>query len=266
MNDQEELAQISVTFAEQFGAEWLPKFEQISQTIRETQTALAAEGKECALLPNSYTVQCAQKQYARISQFCGELWGALTDWQSAMVPLYPDADSIATAAACQSDSLVREEDFAVYQREGVLVIQMPFPIKRYAKRKTTAPALDQLKVKLSKFLQEKKPVLVGDNLFSFWYVYPVTKKRNRWYYPDNDNYLTKPIIDTVCEALFIQDKGTDTYLFSATVLCSDIPPGTYLFIAPQSDVAHDFRRQENALIFLKEIRSAGQGKSVLISD
>jgi len=266
MNKQEELAQIAVPFAERFGAEWLPKFEQISQTIRETQTALATEGKECALLPNSYTLQCAQKQYARISQFCGELWEALTNWRSAMVPLYPDADSIAAAADCQPDSLAREEKFAVYQREGVLVIQMPFPIKRYARRKTTAPALDQLKAKLSQFLQVEKPALVGDNLFSFWYIYPTIKQGNRWHYPDNDNYLTKPIIDTVCEALFIQDKGTDTYLFSATALCSDVPSGAYLFIAPQSDIAHDFRRQENALTFLKEIRSAGKGKSVLVSD
>lgn len=264
MNRQEELTQISISFAERFGAEWLLKFEQISQAIRETQAALAAEGKECASLPNSYTAQCAQKQYVKISQFCGELWEALTNWRSAMVPLYPDADSI--AAASQLISLERAKDFAVYQREGIIVIQMPFPIKRYDRRKTAAPALDQLKAKLSQFLQEKKPVLIGDNLFSFWYVYPITKQENRWYYPDNDNYLTKPIIDTVCEALFIQDKGTDTYLFSATALCSDVPSGAYLFIAPQSDTAHDFRRQENALIFLKEIRSAGEGKSVLVSD
>ncbi len=111
MNKQE----IVVEFAERFGSEWLPKFKSVSRSIRETQASLEAEGRERATLPNSFTLQCAQKQYVKVSQFCGELWNALTDWRSAMVPLYPDADS--AAAYPPLLPLAQQNKFEVCQRQ-----------------------------------------------------------------------------------------------------------------------------------------------------
>lgn len=251
MNDKKELRRIVIAFARQFGTEWLPKLNSAVQSILETQSSLNAEGMEEAISSDSYTLQCAQRQYIKMSQLCGELWETLTGWENAAVPLFPDVEYDSVLPEC---NLNEQCDFLVADSEGVLLIRMPFPIKRYAKRKTSAPALGALKKELLSFLSEKESSfsVSGDNIFYFWYVYPQKENNQRWYFPDNDNYLIKPIIDTICETLSIQDTGTDTWLFSATALCSAVPEGAYVFLVPQSDTAHDFRRQKTVTDFIRK--------------
>lgn len=255
MNNDEELRLSILEFAERFGKEWLPKLQSVSRSIQETMIALDLEGKELSMIPGSYSLQCAREQYINVSQLCGELWETLTNWENAIVPLFPDVDC---EAELPKNKLEEREGFSVSEKEGVVLIQMPFPIKRYAKKKTSAPALGNLKEKLLRFSDLNKHTfsIAGDNIFYFWYVYPLPEKGQRWYYPDNDNYLIKPIIDTICEALAIQDKGTDTFLFSATALSSEIPEGAYALLVPQADMEHDFRRQTDALRFIKKVRGA----------
>lgn len=251
---KEDLRHITLGFAQRMGAKWLPKLEKTERILRETQAALVSENEEDIALSDSYALACAQRQYAELSRLCGELWESLTDWKSAAVPLFPSADSVAAAKELPSSN--KDNLFTIKEADGVICIQMPFPIKRYAKRKAAAPALDILRAELLRFLSttENLSVISPDNIFYFWYIYPMIEECDKLYYPDNDNYLVKPIIDTVCEMLSIQDKGTDTYLFSATALCSDVPEGAYLLLAPQADTVHDFRSQENALAFLRKFR------------
>lgn len=252
MNEKTELQKTVVKFAQQFGIEWLPKFNRVIESILETQSSLNAEGVEGAISSDSYTLQCARRQYMITSQLCGELWETLTNWKNATIPLFPDVDYDSILPETDFD---KKCDFLVEESDGVVLMRTPFPLKRYAKRKTSSPALGELKKELISFLSQKESSfsLAGDNIFYFWYVYPKKENNQRWYFPDNDNYLIKPTIDTICEVFSIQDAGTDTYLFSATALCSDVPEGTYIFIVPQADKEHDFRRQNNAIAFIRNL-------------
>ena len=57
-------------------------------------------------------------------------------------------------------------------------------------------------------------------------------------YPDNDNFLSKSIIDLICAVFGLQDIGTELALFHSTALDDDLAPLTYVFVVPNdSDLA-----------------------------
>ncbi len=250
MRSEYELNREILNHANEFSEKWLPKIESFARSIRETKYAISTEEKEYALQSGSYPLQCAREQHIKAAKLCSELWDELAGWEASIIPLYPsvECDPVITRMNIKED-----KDFSILLIENVLSIRMPFPIKRYAKKKIVAPALNVLRDKLSDFIVEREDELniSGNCVFYFWYVYPRKSGKAQWYYPDNDNYLVKPIIDTVCEVVSIQDTGTDAFMFYATMLSSEVPEGAYLFIAPQSDAEHNLHRQKNALEFIK---------------
>ena len=72
----------------------------------------------------------------------------------------------------------------------------------------------------------------------FWHVYSRCNHQSCISYPDNDNYLTKTIIDLICEVFGLQDIGTELALFHSTALDDELPQMTYVFVVPNdSDLA-----------------------------
>jgi len=237
--------------AKKFSKKWLPKIRSVERTIESAYDALNSDISELSLSLDSYSMECVRNQYIAAAQLCGELYEDLVSCDTSMVPLIPSGDCVPVL----SHSHIKENaDFSIGMKDNVIVIKMPYPVKRYSKKNIISPALNILKDKLACFYSEHKQVIaaLSDNIFYFWYVYPLKGEGCGWYYPDNDNYLVKPIVDVICEALGFQDKGTNTFMFHATMLTSEIPEDAYVLIVPQSDEAHDFRRQKNVVDFLQK--------------
>ncbi len=249
LNCKAQIRLIVLKYAKHFSEKWLPKIKSVERTIEAAYETLDSDASELSLSSDSYSLECARNQYIAVSRLCGELYEDLVSCDASMVPLFPSGDYLPLL----SHSHINESaNFSVGMKDNVIVIRMPYPMKRYSKKNIVSPALDIFKDKLSCFYSGHKQSIpmFGDNIFYFWYVYPLKGEGSGWYYPDNDNYLVKPIIDVICETLGFQDKGTNTFLFHATMLTSEISEGAYALIVPQSDEAHDFRRQKNVADFI----------------
>lgn len=117
-------------------------------------------------------------------------------------------------------------------KDGVLILRTLHPINRYSKKTVGSPYDMEIEDALCEALQSGD--IRGPTTFFFWHIYSKDKSKNVVNYPDNDNYLTKSIIDLICSRFGLSDMGTEAYLFHATKLDDDIPSATYVMVAQRS--------------------------------
>ncbi len=235
--------------SKQFGDRFLPELQGAISAIRDVQNAISFGDCEESIRSDSFEFQCMNLQYAKLAELCADLCEAFTRSDGAMMSFDLNADNRTSSLNSKLDEIA---DIRIFQAEEVIVIKMPYPIKRYSRKKANAPFINVLKRSLEQFISglPKSHRFPAENIFYFWYVYPNSKAKKGGF-PDNDNYLVKPIIDIICLMLGIRDIGTDAFLFYATKICSEISEGAYVFIVPQSDCMHDFRSFKNVYRFLK---------------
>ena len=129
--------------------------------------------------------------------------------------------------------------------DRVLLLRTVHPITRYSRTASGSPYDPEIQLALEQAHAEAyhAGLLANSCLPSpctvfFWHVYSRSNHRSCISYPDNDNYLTKSIIDLICAVFGLQDIGTELSLFHSTALDDDLAPLTYVFVVPNdSDLA-----------------------------
>ena len=129
--------------------------------------------------------------------------------------------------------------------DRVLLLRTVHPITRYSRTASGSPYDPEIQLALEQAHAEAyhAGLLANSCLPSpctvfFWHVYSRSNHQSCISYPDNDNYLTKSIIDLICAVFGLQDIGTELSLFHSTALDDDLAPLTYVFVVPNdSDLA-----------------------------
>lgn len=200
---------------------------------------LDSQDKEQAADLNSTALTFAYQAYAAQADICSYLYDQLAN---------PRIKGIATPASyCRFkdkfESLMDQKaDIRIETGDDMFVIRMPHPLTQYGHNKTKEPFLDSLKRALIRCFASGYPLSQGPCILSFWHIYG----SNEIGFADNDNYLTKPIIDTICEALDMDDRGTALALFSSTMLTDEFCPATYVFISKQDDSGKNYCTKKGA--------------------
>ena len=129
--------------------------------------------------------------------------------------------------------------------DRVLMLSTVHPISRYSRTASASPYDPEIRQALQLAHDEayqagllKATALPSPCTVFFWHVYSRCNHQSCIRYPDNDNYLTKTIIDLICEVFGLQDIGTELALFHSTALDDELPQMTYVFVVPNdSDLA-----------------------------
>lgn len=181
---------------------------------------------------NKYITKALMTQaYCAQAELCGKLSNLLTgpdvcDWPAPALydSLYADGDT---------DNSIR-----VSIADSYALIFMPHPLLRYHVKKTDAPHLAALEQTLRAV---PSPDMPDKHIFMFYHIFPSTGWKQRAL-PDNDNYLVKPIIDTVCRVWDMVDTGDELALYYDSVRDDTVPSGTYLLIGnhPSDIMSHDW--------------------------
>lgn len=164
------------------------------------------------------------ESYAAQAELCGKLSAALTSselcgWEA------PDVcQELYRKQQLQQQQVAHIE---LLQKDGYALIQMPHPLLRYHLKKTDAPFLDALEQTLYGVPFPRG--FAAQKVFAFWHIYPHAGWERRSL-PDNDNYLLKPVIDTVCRVWGMTDTGDELALFYNSTRDDTVPDRTYLLI------------------------------------
>lgn len=129
--------------------------------------------------------------------------------------------------------------------DRVLLLRTVHPITRYSRTASGSPYDPEIQLALEQAHAEAYHAGLLTNCclpspctVFFWHVYSRSNHQSCISYPDNDNFLSKSIIDLICAVFGLQDIGTELALFHSTALDDDLPPLTYVFVVPNdSDLA-----------------------------
>ena len=143
------------------------------------------------------------------------------------------------------DPAIREECrrlgiCAAFLPDASFILKTVHPISRYSKRASKSPHDMEIMMAISDAVEaaarqnpQSSALVSGPVIFSFWHVYRPSSESG-YAPPDNDNYLTKSIIDIICNALGLSDMGTAAYMFHGAVETESVPEATYVFVAPMA--------------------------------
>lgn len=141
---------------------------------------------------------------------------------------------------------------ATFLHDGAFLLKTIHPISRYSKRASKSPHDMEVASAISEAIKEAMDLgvyspstLTGPVTFFFWHVYRSPSK-SPYVPPDNDNYLTKSIIDIICNAVGLSDMGTAAYIFHGSVQTDGVPEATYVFVVPRSSAMSDYFSFEGA--------------------
>ena len=161
-------------------------------------------------------------------------------------PLFRDSDT-SIRRECQRLGIC-----AAFLHDGAFLLKTVHPISRYSKRASKSPHDMEVASAISEAIKEamnqgaySPSTLTGPVTFFFWHVYR-SPSNTPYVPPDNDNYLTKSIIDIICNAVGLSDMGTAAYIFHGSVQTDGVPEATYVFVVPRSSAMSDYFSFEGA--------------------
>lgn len=195
--------------------------------------------------PLSYPQHAIRAQHLALAEFCARLNRALSDAAGDMSLPHEERKHLNSALEHLVD---QASGIEVLQRDGVLGVKMPNPPSRNATYKNHIAYLPTLQKAL--VAQREKDGLLPStcNTFFFWHIMPRNAPAA---YADNDNYLVKSIVDTICDVYALSDSGDCAFFFHASALTDELPSALYLLVAPQEAQFTCFCAAGNVIRFFR---------------